>query len=424
MTRAGSKGRCGEPPSDRVRALIHEVVVEMSAELDDSASVISDAIHKACECVGDGLYLATRQSTRANLGLITTLLADGAEPTAFTAPEEALSYARAYVHEGLGFEVLTRAYREGEHTYSRLWLEKLHARASTSDELAESMGYFGDFLYTYIGAINHPLSVVYAAEHERSIRGGVAMRSEQVRAILAGAQVDVTQASSRLRYRLDGRHLGFVIWSEEPEGGSVEGGHTRTVFDDMDRLAAEIADSVGATSALLLPIGSYYAGWAAVGPQVALDGLPKYRGGLRIALGRVCRGLDGFRRTYEEALITKRVASLTERAPTCTVSFENVALDALLTHDLEEARRFVYHQIGPLMEDSDASRRLAATLEIFLHEESSFVRAARRLGIHENTVAYRVRRAEELLGRRAAEHQLELRAALRLAHFVRGDSRD
>jgi hypothetical protein len=32
-----------------------------------------------------------------------------------------------------------------------------------------------------------------------------------------------------------------------------------------------------------------------------------------------------------------------------------------------------------------------------------------------------VRRAEELLGRRATDRQLELRAALRLAHFVRGD---
>ena len=93
-----------------------------------------------------------------------------------------------------------------------------------------------------------------------------------------------------------------------------------------------------------------------------------------------------------------------------------------MTNDLEEARRFVHSEIGPLMEDSDASRRLAATLEIFLHEESSFVRAARRLGIHENTVAYRVRRAEELLGRKACERQLELRTALRLSHFVRGES--
>jgi DNA-binding PucR family transcriptional regulator len=38
--------------------------------------------------------------------------------------------------------------------------------------------------------------------------------------------------------------------------------------------------------------------------------------------------------------------------------------------------------------------------------------------VHENTVTYRVRRAEDLLGHRAVERQLELRVALRLARLV------
>ena len=135
----------------------------------------------------------------------------------------------------------------------------------------------------------------------------------------------------------------------------------------------------------------------------------------------MARGLDGFRRTHQEALLTRRVANLCER-PAASTSFGSVALDALLTQDIDEAGRFARNELGSLMDDSDSCRRLAATLEVFLHEESSFVRAARRLGIHENTVAYRVRRAEEMLGRKAAERQLELRAALRLARFVRAQS--
>lgn len=411
-----------EAVAHRVHSLIDDVVVEMSARLDDSATTVTDAICEACEGIGDGLYLATRQSTRANMGLITTLIAQGSEPTVFAAPEEALSYARSYVHEGLSLELLTRAYREGEHAYSRLWLERLHARAATADELADSMGYISDWLFAYIGAMNRPLTAVYTAEHERCVRGGVAMRSEEVRAILGGAQVDVTQSSSRLRYRLDGRHVAFVIWTDESESGTLDGVHGRRTYDEMDRLAAEIADSFGASSALLLPVGSFYAGWVGIRSDTEPTELPKCRGGLRIALGGVGRGVEGFRRSHQEALLAKRVASLSERSPQSGVNFGNVVLDSLMTHDLDEARRFVHSEIGPLMEDSDASRRLAATLEIFLHEESSFVRAARRLGIHENTVAYRVRRAEELLGRKACERQLELRTALRLSHFVRGES--
>jgi hypothetical protein len=411
-----------ELSSPQTRSLIDDVVGEMSAQLDDAATTVTDAIHHACSGeLGHDLYLATRQSTRANVGLITTLMADGSPPTAFTAPEEALSYARSYVHEGLSFDLLIRAYREGEHAFTRLWLEELHKRARDANELAESLGYISDYLFAYIGAMNAPLSIAYTAEHERWIRGGVAMRSEEVRAILAGAQVDVTEASGRLRYRLDGRHLGFVIWSDDADVGS---GYGRRVYDEMDRFAAEIAEAAGATSALLLPIGGYYAGWATVAAELDLSVLPRGRGSMRLAIGRIGRGVDGFRRSHHEALLAKRVASLTERSSASCVNFSTIALDSLMTSDLEEARRFVEAEIGPLLEDSDASRRLASTLEVFLQEESSFVRAARRLGIHENTVAYRVRRAEELLGRRAAERQLELRAALRLSAFVRGDAAD
>lgn len=403
-------------PTRAVRSMIGEVVSEMHTCLDDTASLVSASIHENCG-LDDDLFPETRQSTRANLGLITTMLGQGAEPTRFTAPEEALSYARSYVHEGLSLEMLTRAYRQGQRAYSRVWLERLGARATDADSLAEAMGYFSDWLFSYIETINYPLSEVYTAEHERLIRGGLAMRSEEVRSILAGARVDPGEASSRLRYRLDARHLGFVIWSDAPETGEA-GMADGNPFDEMDRLAGDVAAALGGTSTLALPIGRYYAGWTAVSEGPAADVLPAGRNGLHVAVGRVGRGIEGFRRTHKEAQLARKVASLHQRPSTRCTSYDAVALDALMTQDVDEARRFVERELGSLLDDSDANRRLAATLEVFLHEESSFVRAARRLGIHENTVAYRVRRAEELLGRKTTERQLELRTALRLARFA------
>src|SRR3954466_1389815 len=100
----------GAPPH-RVRSIIGDVVADMSAVLDESASVVAGTIHENVSELSDDLYAATRQSTRANIGLITTMVASGAEPTVFTAPEEALSYARGYVHEGLSLECLSRVYR-------------------------------------------------------------------------------------------------------------------------------------------------------------------------------------------------------------------------------------------------------------------------------------------------------------------------
>lgn len=409
-------------PSRRTRDIIEDVAARMSAELDDSSTLVTDAIHEHVGDLEDDLYLATRESTRANIRLINALVARGADPTAFTAPEEALAYARSYVHAGLGLDCLTRVYREGEQAYRKLWLRHIHDRANDADELAEALGYFSDYLFTYIGAIDQPLSAAYTAEHERWVRGGIAMRSEEVRSILAGAHVNVTEASTRLRYRLEGRHVGFVIWNDAPESEDVTIDDGRRLFGEMDRFAGEVAAGLGATGMLSLPIARYHAGWAAVSEEPDISAVPRDRDGLRVAVGRLGRGVEGFRRSHQEALLARRVASLSERSSIACASFGSLALDALLTQDIGEARRFVMHELGPLTDGSDASRRLSATLEVFLQEESSFVRTGRRLHIHENTVAYRIRRVEELLGHRVSERQLELRAALRVARFVQEDA--
>jgi len=190
----------------------------------------------------------------------------------------------------------------------------------------------------------------------------------------------------------------------------------------MDQLAEAIAERLGASSYVALPIAGHYAGWVALSgdadadPEALASLLPP---GLRIALGRPAAGIDGFRRSHHEALMARRIAELSDRAPT-TIGFGSVSLDALLTHDIDEARRFVADELGPLLDESEASNRLLITLEVYLEEESSFVRTGRRLGIHENTAAYRVHRAERALQRRVSERQLELRTALRLVHLLGG----
>ncbi len=103
------------------------------------------------------------------------------------------------------------------------------------------------------------------------------------------------------------------------------------------------------------------------------------------------------------------------------VGFPELALEALMIGDVEAARRFAARELGPLAAGDDATVRLASTLAVFLDEGASFVRAARRLGVHTNTVTYRVHRAEELLGHPVSERQLELRVALRLARLAPGD---
>jgi DNA-binding PucR family transcriptional regulator len=97
-----------------------------------------------------------------------------------------------------------------------------------------------------------------------------------------------------------------------------------------------------------------------------------------------------------------------------------VALLALLTADPLAATRFVESELGELAGPDDSMARLRATLRIYFEENASPARTSRRLSINKNTVVYRVRKAEEILGYGVAERRSELDAALRLCDVLHG----
>lgn len=402
------------------RALVEEVLDEMHASMEETAQALTKAVHSTVTALDDELYRATLESVHANVQQITAMLAQGLEPSASSPPDAALAYARAYVHEGLSLECLSQVYRQAQQAYLKLWLQHMQARTGDVNELADATVYFSDWLFAWVESIQGPLESVYMDEHERQVRGGAAMRTEEVRAILVGNYVDVSASSARLNYRLEDHHVGFVVWSDSAEAPSQSsGGHA--LYGDMDRLSSEVIEVLGASASLSVPLGRVYAGWVSANALPDPEALPRGRSGLRVAVGRPGRGLEGFTRSHREAMLARRVAMLGRRQGTSCVLYSSVALDVVLTSDMEEARRFVEHELGPLLDDSDATRRIAATVEVFLQESSSYARAARRLGVHEKTVTYRVRRAEQLLERKVSERGLELQSALRLARLTRSD---
>jgi len=68
----------------------------------------------------------------------------------------------------------------------------------------------------------------------------------------------------------------------------------------------------------------------------------------------------------------------------------------------------------------ERAARLRATVRVYLEENLSPARAARRLGIHQNTVVYRVKRSEELLGHAIEQRRLQIEVALRLSDMIDG----
>ena len=95
-------------------------------------------------------------------------------------------------------------------------------------------------------------------------------------------------------------------------------------------------------------------------------------------------------------------------------NYDDVALAALASADVEHATEFVMNELGQLTSDDDQSRRLSATLRVYLEENMSPLRASQRLGVHENTITNRIRTAQELLPHAIDHRACELLVALRL----------
>jgi DNA-binding PucR family transcriptional regulator len=85
----------------------------------------------------------------------------------------------------------------------------------------------------------------------------------------------------------------------------------------------------------------------------------------------------------------------------------------LASTDAAEAWRFGVDALGPLLGEDERSRELLETLDAFLESGRSVRRAARLLGVHTNTVRYRMAGVEKLTGLDVAtDSQSQLTAQL------------
>jgi DNA-binding PucR family transcriptional regulator len=110
-----------------------------------------------------------------------------------------------------------------------------------------------------------------------------------------------------------------------------------------------------------------------------------------------------------------RIGALMRGPRRSVTSYARVELVSLLASDLPRARAFVAAQLGPLGSASEAAERLRETVLAMLVSGGSATRVAKDLFVHKNTVAYRVKQAEEMLGHEIDDHPVELSCALTLA---------
>jgi PucR C-terminal helix-turn-helix domain/GGDEF-like domain len=230
-------------------------------------------------------------------------------------------------------------------------------------------------------------------------------RTDIVQTLLAGESVECAELAA-LDYELHARwHVGIIA--------------TGTGFADALR---RVKPELGCE--LLLVTGGDTV-WAWIGASYKLDGAEVERllsvdagAWSSLAMGVVRSGLDGWRRTHQEAKAALPQALQTPQKivrygdrPLLTVALENEALGMWL-------RDFLV----PLRSRADGGMRLLETLRAYLDTECNCSSAASLLNVRRQTVTSRLRIVEELLGRQIGSCLGELDTALRLVDIAARDS--
>lgn len=360
-----------------------------------------------------------RASTEAGIRAFAGLIEEGADPRAIDLPAATVAYAQAAVRRGVPLAALLRSYRLAVEVVWRRLFAELAARVDDATVLAEASELCSAWMFAYADGAMTLAEQLYDTERARWLRSTAASQAETINAILTGRPSEPGQASARLRYELDRQHVAAIAWVDSSDDEASAHAHMETAI-------AQIARAAGAESVLVHPLGLFavaaWMGRAGTFDGSALDDMridQSAAPGVHVALGESAAGIPGFRLSHVEASHARRVASLARRRPGSVTRYSRIALSSLASVDTEQARVFVERELGALAADDDVSLRLAATLRAYLDENASRSRAAKRLGIHENTVSYRVRQAEEILGRSVDERALELRVALALLSVVR-----
>jgi DNA-binding PucR family transcriptional regulator len=400
-----------------VRQQIAAVLARLPADElgDEMTTRLVEAIPELARSTDPDFRTSLVLSCQSNLAAVFELLRNASPLGDVKPPEEAIAWSHELVHRGVPLPALLRAYRLG-HALAEQRFEEMSSELEIEPEIRwRTLARASHYFFAYIDAVCTELVDVYEHERAQWIRGAAAARAELVGAILERRPVDPRLAAEKLRYDVSRRHLALIVWSEPRDASRPR--------VSLETEAAKLATALGGGAALTVPVGERVV-WAWTwGEHLADEPAAvghRMSDGVRAAIGTPAAGLAGMAESHEEALAARRVAELRKVRSAAVVGYRAGGLTALLTADPAEAVRFAEAELGELVADNDSAARLRATVQVYLEENLSPARAARRLGVHQNTVVYRVKRAEELLGREIGPRRLQTEVALRLAEMLDG----
>ncbi len=310
-------------------------------------------------------------------------------------PAEADLQAAKVAAEIGTLKFLLDGYQSLERSLVEAWIEVVDGAVADPSVRQELLQYGSEYFSAYQRKVTGFVVDAFQKETESARGVGEQRRFQAIRRLIDGDPV----AALQLDFDVEQYHLGVVAW----------GGSASEAIQELARSLGRISLSVGALN------GTRWA-WISGARPLGADGerrLAAYEApeDAGVAIGLDGFGDSGFRTTNGQALRARWVA---QRLDLGVAFYADVAIEALASSNRQEARSFIAHELRGIDDDTTVSMRIRETILAYFAAEQNAASAAAALGIHQQTVANRLRAAEERLGHPVVSRRVELETALRL----------
>lgn len=342
----------------------------------------ADSIENACNDIG-----------REVAGLI------GGRTLPRTCPQEVVDSARIAAASGFPLWACVQAYRAGHAVQWQAWTEAVEARRLDAKARRTLLQAGSEYMFAYADQCARWIELEYTRERDRRLRSEEQLRTQLVRDLLDGKHAD----TSKLGYQLDGWHIALIASGYDP-----------------DRVLQPLSRQLGGQMLTVAADAITWWAWirlsrvrsAAIERKLRAVPLPP---GISLAIGEPGHGPAGFRQSHRDA---QDAAAIGERRGQAITRYSEVALEALATANLDQARSFVLRELGTLARDDQRSDILRRTLRAYFAAGQRASSTALVLGVHERTIGNRVRAVERVIGGSVLSRRAELEVALRLHPLV------
>jgi DNA-binding PucR family transcriptional regulator len=416
---------CKTPQVDVDGPAVAELMASVAAAVSRRVAAVSENVYDVIlreipELRDDKPVLdLLSSSVHSNIGTCLQIMQHQIDLSAVQAPAAALEYARRRAQRGTSLTALLRAYRLGHTCFSDWLLKELARQTGDAQTLTAATLAMSAIVAGYVDQTSEEIVAAYSRERETWLRNRSTARAARIRDLLSGARINLSATEATLGYRLRQYHVGLVCWAGDAVAAS----------DNITRLEHAIGHVAGKAACSGEPVflprdeSSAWA-WLPLGIRDTFDAAAASTAGvdddIHFAFGDAARGTPGFRLTHQQALAAQAVALAAGSmgAPPRAVAFSEVAPVAMMLGSTDLLRAWVLGTLAGLATDDEHHARLRDTLLLFLHTNGSYKTTAERLMLHKNTVQYRIRKAEESLGRPVGENQHDVELALRAGHWL------